>query len=129
MTRVGNQNLKFCIELFQENNRKNKYSELNRDNQSFFIKNKDTSKIALLNNELNDIQNNMKESVKNMISNVNEMQDLDDKSAKIKDTSYQFQKDSAILEQQIIYRKVCRKVLIYCIFILIFIIIFYFILY
>ena len=110
LTRVGNQNLKFCIELFQENNRKNKYSELNRDNQSFFIKNKDTSKIALLNNELNDIQNNMKESVKNMISNVNEMQDLDDKSAKIKDTSYQFQKDSTILEQQIIYRKVCRKV-------------------
>ena len=36
-------------------------------------KEKDTSKLSLLSNELNDIQNNVKESMKNIINNVAEM--------------------------------------------------------
>ena len=55
----------------------------------------------------------MKESVKNMITNVNDMNDVDNKSSKIKDTSYQFQKDSADLEKQIRYRKFYRKLILY----------------
>ena len=131
LTRVGKQNLKFCIELFQENNRKNINIEKNKDNENKENENKDKdmSKIALLNNEINDLHANVKESVKNMITNVNEMQDLDDKSSKIKDSSYQFQKDSAMLEKKLKFRKLIRKILIYSILILIFIIILYFIFY
>ena len=129
LTRVGNQNLKFCIELFQENNRKNKITEANqdKDDEYFYMKNKDKDKISLLNNEINNIHNNVKESVKNMITNVNDMNDLDNKSLKIKDSSEQFQKDSAVLERKIRFRKLIRKILIYCIFALILILIIYFI--
>ena len=105
LTRVGKQNLKFCIDLFQENNRKGG----KKDQDFFFMKNKDKepSKIALLTNE------------------INEMNELDEKSGKIKDTSYQFRKDSADLEQKMKFRKLIFKVLIYSIFILIFTIILY----
>ena len=123
LTRVGKQNLKFCIDLFQENNRKGG----KKDQDFFFMKNKDKepSKIALLTNEINEIQNSMKEGVKNLITNINEMNEIDEKSGKIKDTSYQFQKDSADLEQKMKFRKLIFKVLIYSIFILIFTIILY----
>ena len=75
MTRVGKQNLKFCIDLFQENNRKGE----KKDQDFFFMKNKEKepSKIALLNNEINEMHNNMKEGVKNLITNINEMKELD----------------------------------------------------
>ena len=70
-------------------------------------KEKDASKLSLLSNELNDIQNDVKESMKNIINNVTEMQDLDDKSEKIKDVSFQFQKDSSMLERKMRYKKGC----------------------
>jgi len=125
LTRVGKQNLKFCIDLFQENNRKGE----KKDQDFFFMKNKEKepSKIALLNNEINEIHNNMKEGVKNLITNINEMNELDEKSGKIKDTSLQFQKDSAGLEENMKFRKLIFKVLIYSISIFIFTIILYFI--
>ena len=118
LTHVGQQNLKFCIEIYQENNKKNIENENNN-------KNNDMSKIALLNNEINDIHSNMKKSVKNMITNVNEMQDLDNKSSKIKDTSYQFQKDSAALEKKIRFQKLIRKIVLFSILFLFLFIILY----
>ena len=126
LTQVGMMNLKFSIELNQENNRKNIYKK-NYNNENDFIKNKDTSKIALLNNEIKDIHTNVKETVQNMIHNVNDMQDLDEKSEKIKDSSFQFKRDLAILEQQIKYKKFFRKFLIYSFICIIFLIILYFI--
>ena len=125
-TQVGMMNLKFSIELNQENNRKNIYKK-NYNNENDFMKNKDTSKIALLNNEIKDIHTNVKETVQNMIHNVNDMQDLDEKSEKIKDSSFQFKRDLAILEQQIKYKKFFRKFLIYSFICIIFLIILYFI--
>jgi hypothetical protein len=133
LTHVGIQNLKFCLELYQENNRKNSENkkEKEKENEDIFVKNKnnninkDMSKIALLNNEINDIHTNVKESVKNMITNVNEMHDLDTKSAKIKDTSYQFQKDSGALERQIRFQKFVNSCVIICILSIIFIIVIY----
>ena len=115
MTHVGEQNLKFCIEVYQENNRKKRKNSIDEIYNENDFKNKDTSKIALLNSEINDIQTNMKQSVKNMITNVNDMRDLDNKSSKIKDSSYQFQKDSAYLEKEIKYKKLLRKIIIYSI--------------
>ena len=118
LTHVGQQNLKFCIEIYQENNKKNIESESNN-------KNNDMSKIALLNNEINDIHSNMKKSVKNMITNVNDMQDLDNKSSKIKDTSYQFQKDSAALVKKIRFQKIIRQIIVFSVLFLFLIIILY----
>ena len=59
------------------------------------------NKISFLNTQINDIRNDVKLSVKNMITNVNEMQDLDSKSAQIKDTSFKFQQDAVTLERKI----------------------------
>ena len=113
LTHVGLQNLKFCIEIYQENNRKISINKKEDDN---YYKKKDMSKIALLNNEIKDIHTNVKETVKNMITNVNDIHDLDDKSSKIKVSSYQFEKDSEILEKTINSRKLIRQLIIYCIF-------------
>ena len=113
LTIVGKQNLKFCIEQDQETNRKT--YEKNSDNLNDFMKQqkeKDMAKLSLINNELNDIQDNVKESMKNILTNVNEMQDLDDKSAKIRDISDKFQKDSTILERKLRYRKYMHRALI-----------------
>ena len=126
LTLVGKQNLKFCIDQDQEINRKSN----NKNNSLTDYLNgqkKDTSKLSLLSNELNDIQTNVKESIKNAINNVAEMQDLDDKSAKIKDVSFQFQKDSTMLERKIRYRKILHRAMIICVVAIILIIIFYFI--
>ena len=128
LTIVGKQNLKFCIEQDQDTNRKN--YEKNNDNLNDYMKKqkeKDMAKLSLINNELNDIQDNVKESMKNILTNVNEMQDLDDKSAKIKDISIQFQKDSTLLERKLRYRKYIQRGLIICFSIIILIVILYFI--
>ena len=113
LTIVGKQNLKFCIEQDQETNRKN-----NEKNDLKTFKNKkeekDMAKLSLINNELNDIQDNVKESMRNILTNVNDMQDIDDKSSKIKDLSDQFQKDTSILERKLRYRKYIHRALIIC---------------
>ena len=129
LTIVGKQNLKFCIEQDQDTNRKN--YEKNNDNLNDYMKKqkeKDMAKLSLINNELNDIQDNVKESMKNILTNVNEMQDLDDKSAKIKDISIQFQKDSTLLDRKLRYRKYIQRGLIICFAIVVLIVILYFIL-
>ena len=125
LTQVGMLNLKFSLELYQENNRKN--INKNNYNENDIGKYKDSSKIALLNNEIKDIHSNVKETVKNMINNVNDIQDLDDKSEKIKDSSFQYKKDLALLEQQMKYKKFFRKFFIYSVICIIFLIILYFI--
>ena len=128
LTIVGKQNLKFIIEQDQETNKKIKNTTSSSLTDYFRgKKEKDTSKLSLLSNEINNIQENVKESVKNIINNVTEMQDLDDKSAKIKDVSYQFQKDSTMLERKVRYRKILHRIMIICVVVIILIIIFYFI--
>ena len=128
---IGKQNLKFCIEQDQEENiRKNNNStNTNSSYDDYFQdkKGKDASKLSLLNNEINDIQNNVKESMKNIISNVNEMQDLDEKSLKIKNISSQFKKESSILERKVRYRKILYRIMAISIILIILIIILYFI--
>ena len=128
LTLVGKQNLKFCIEQDQEANRKIDNNKINSSSLTDYFrgkKEKDTSKLSLLSNELNDIQNNVKESMKNIINNVSEMQDLDDKSEKIKDVSFKFQKDSSMIERKVRYRKYLHRAMIICILIIIVIIILY----
>ena len=109
LTNVGKQNLKFTIEkkekeLFEEKDDFNS-DILKRSNSDQSI-----NKITFLNNQLNDIQKDMKLSVKNMISNVNEMKEIDFKSAQIKDTSFKFQQDAANLERKLKCRKYLMKI-------------------
>ena len=128
LTLVGKQNLKFCIEQDQETNRKNDNNTSGGLTDYFRgKKEKDASKLSLLSNELNDIQNDVKESMKNIINNVTEMQDLDDKSEKIKDVSFQFQKDSSMLERKMRYRKMLHRAMIIGVLLVILFIILYFI--
>ena len=101
LTRVGVQNLKFSIE---KNN--NKMKELNGEDGE----NRDNNKILLINEELSSIHNDMKNSVKNMIVNVNEMNDLDSKSSEIKDVSYKFQQESAEVERKMRNRNRMMKI-------------------
>ena len=54
----------------------------------------------------------MKANVQNMISNVNEMQDLDSKSSRIKDVSLEFKKNSIELEQKAKWNKYNMKIII-----------------
>ena len=114
--------------LCKESNRKTNENSLDNLNDYMKLKKeKDLAQLHLINNELNDIQDNVKESMKNILTNVNEMQDLDDKSAQIKDLSDQFQKDSTILERKLRNRKYMRRALIICLFIFILVVILYFI--
>ena len=85
------------------------------------------AKLSLINSELNDIQDNVKESMRNILTNVNDMQDIDDKSSKIKDLSDQFQKDSSVLERKLRYRKYIHRALIICCAVVILIVILFFI--
>jgi len=128
LTNIGMMNLKFCIELNQETNRKRNKNKNNYNENDFLLKQKDNSKISLLNNEIKDIHNNVQETVKNMIHNVNDIQELNEKSENIKDSSFQYKQNLALIEQQIKYKKFFRKFFIYSIICIIFLIILYFIL-
>ena len=69
---------------------------------------------------------NVKDTVKNMINNANDIQDTDIKSEKIKDSSLNYKKDLELVEQKIKYRKFFLKFLIYSIICIIFLIILFF---
>ena len=108
LTNVGKQNLKFTIEKKEKelNEEKEEYSSdiLMRSNSDSSI-----NKISFLNTQLNDIKQDVKLSVKNMINNVNDMREIDTKSAQIKDTSFKFQQDAANLERKMRCRKYFMK--------------------
>ena len=108
LTNVGKQNLKFTIEKKDK-----EMVEEKEDFSSNLFERSDSdssiNKITFLNTQLNDIQKDVKLSVKNMISNVNDMRELDSKSAQIKDTSFKYQQDAANLERKVKCRKYFMK--------------------
>ena len=126
LTKIGKQNLKFCISKCEENNNKQNSSILD-----FFSMSKereqDNSKISLLSTHLNEIQDTVRDGFKSLINNVENMQDLDDKSEQIKDSSFKFQQDAAILERKIRCRKIATRVIIIAVVAAINIMILYFI--
>ena len=112
LNNVGKQNLRFTIDK--------KEKELNEDKNDlvsdlFERSNSDSSinKISFLNTQINDIQKDVKLSVKNMLNNVNDMREIDTKSEQIKDTSYKFKQDAANLERKLRCRKYLMKGLFY----------------
>ena len=118
LTNVGRQNLKFSIEKYQETNRSRLGSSGNMtifdttNSISLTERNDQISKISSLNSQIGEIKNEMKQNVQNMISNVGEMQDLDSKSARIKDTSLEFRNNSLDLEKKAKWSQYKMKIII-----------------
>ena len=112
LTNVGKQNLRFTIDKKQSELVEQK-DEVTSD--LFESKNSDSSinKISFLNTQINDIQKDVKLSVKNMLNNVNDMREIDNKSEQIKDTSYKFKQDAANLERKLRCRKYLMKGIFY----------------
>ena len=121
---IGKQNLKFCIEQDLEENKKTiqnanenitNDTNINDSLNDYYEDKNNISKLSLLNNEINDIQNDVKHSMKNIINNITEMHDLDEKSSKIKDVSFKFQKDASNLLRKVKCRRILYIMMILCI--------------
>lgn len=120
LTNVGRQNLKFSIEKYQETNRSRLgssgsttiFDTTNSISMSERSEPEPISKISSLNSQIGEIKNEMKQNVQNMISNVGEMQDLDSKSARIKDTSLEFRNNSIDLEKKAKWSQYKMKIII-----------------
>lgn len=112
LTNVGKQNLRFSIDK-KEQELVEKKDDFVSD--LFDRSNSDSSinKISFLNTQINDIQKDVKLSVKNMLNNVNDMREIDSKSEQIKDTSYRFKQDAADLEKKMRCRKYLMKSIFY----------------
>ena len=113
LTNVGKQNLRFTIdkkerELNEEKGDSDTTDLLERSNSDPGI-----NKISFLNTQINDIQKDVKLSVRNMLNNVNDMREIDSKSEQIKDTSYKFKQDAANLERKLRCRKYLMKFICY----------------
>ena len=105
LSKIGRQNLKFCIEQSNKNNNKKNSSILGffRINNE---KEQNTNTISLLSTQINDIQNDVKDGMKKLLTNVDEMGNLDKKSEAIKDTSLEFKNDATILQRRVRCRKI-----------------------
>jgi len=92
LSNVGLQNLKITIE--------NYHNTYNYGNESLIDDDPQSHKISIINSQINDVKNDMKENVKNMMTNMQDMNEIEGKSVSIKDTSFQFQRDSKNLENK-----------------------------
>lgn len=130
LSKSGKRNLKFCIEQFNNqvkrnefknknkknkrnnndlnvinsNDNKKKGSNDNSNNNYTLIKeddNNESNKITFLNSQVSQVKDNMKKNVKRIINNVSDIRFLDKKSVQIKETSYNFQKDSENFEKKL----------------------------
>ena len=92
LSKAGHQNLKIAIE--------NYHNTYNLGNESLIDDDPQSHKISIINSQINDVKNDMKENVKNMMTNMQDMNEIEGKSVTIKDTSFQFQRDSKNLENK-----------------------------
>ena len=139
LTNVGRQNLKFSIEKYHESNKKrlldnvkkhkkffSKHNENNENNNNLSILSDDsqTNKISIVNNSINELTNDMKINVQNMINNVTEINELDNKSEKIKNLSHTFKNKSNNLQRRFRFNNIKFKLLFIVIIIILLIIVF-----
>ena len=98
LTNVGVQNLKFAVEKYQ-NTFFNKNDLVNNHSLIEEAPPQD-NKIAVINEQIKGISNDMKNNVKNMMTNINDINEIENKSVEIKDSSFKFRKDSLALEKK-----------------------------
>ena len=103
LSKAGQQNLKIAIENYHNTYNLGKESLIDDDPQS--------KKINIINSHINEVKNNMKDNVKNMMNNMQDMNEIEGKSVSIKDTSFQFQKDSKDLEKKMKRRALRNKII------------------
>jgi len=101
LSNVGLQNLRMSIDNYH-----NTY--LNESGDTLIDDDPHSHKISMINSQINDVKNDMKENVKNMMTNMQDMNEIEGKSVAIKDTSFQFQRDSKNLENKM-KKAACRN--------------------
>ena len=109
LTNVGLQNLRMSIDNYHNTYNYDSGESLIEDDQQ-------SNKISIINNQINDVKNDMKENVKNMMNNMSDMNEIEGKSVSIKDTSFQFQRDSKNLENKMKKAAVRNKVILFITF-------------
>ena len=97
LTNAGKQNLKFSVEKYQ-----NTFYSRNDlpSNPSLIEEAPQDNKIAVINEQIKGVSNDMKNNVKNIITNINDINEIENKSVAIKDTSFQFRRNSLALERK-----------------------------
>ena len=124
LNKIGVQNLKFTVEKYQNSF----FSGTNlNSNPSLIEEAPKDNKIAVINEQIKGVQNDMKNNVKNIINNMNDINEMENKSVAIKDTSFQFRKDSLALEKKMRKNALRNKILLTVVVIIILAIFIYFI--
>ena len=109
LTNVGKQNLKFSIEKYQNTFFAKK--EL-LSNPSLIEEAPQDNKIAVINEQIRGVSNDMKNNVKNMITNIQDINEIENKSVAIKDTSFKFRRDSLALEKKMKKNAMRNKIIL-----------------
>ena len=105
LSNVGQQNLRMYIDKYHTN--------YNLEGESLIDDDPQSQKISIINSQINDVKNDMQNNVKNMMTNMQDMNEIEGKSVSIKDTSFQFQKDSKSLENKMRRAAFRNKVLLF----------------
>ena len=97
LNNIGKQNLKFSVEKYQNSF----FAEKDfATNPSLIEEAPKDNKIAVINEQIKGVQNDLKNNVKNMVVNIQDINEMENKSSVIKDASFQFRKDSLALEKK-----------------------------
>ena len=124
LNNIGKQNLKFAVEKYQ-----NSFFEGKElvSNPSLIEEAPKDNKIAVINEQIKGVQNDMKNNVKNIITNIQDINEMENKSVAIKDASFQFRKDSAALEKKMKKNAFRNKIILTVVVIIILSLFIYFI--
>ena len=117
LSNVGLQNLKISKDNYHNTYNYGKESPIDSIPQS--------KKISAINSQINDVKNDMKENVKNMITNMQDMNEIEGKAVNIKDSSFQFQRDSKNLENKMSRINCRNRILVFVVISFLWIIILY----
>ena len=121
---IGKQNLKFAVEKYQNSFFEGKEVA---SNPSLIEEAPKDNKIAVINEQIKGVQNDMKNNVKNMITNIQDINEMENKSVAIKDTSFQFRKDSLALEKKMKRNAFRNKIILTVVVVIILALFIYFI--
>ena len=123
LTNVGKQNLKFLVEKYQ-----NTFFTKNEaaSNPSLIEEAPQDNKIAVINEQIKGVSNDMKNNVKNMITNMQDINEIENKSISIKDSSFKFRRDSLALENKMKKNALRNKIILIVVVILVLALIIYY---
>ena len=80
-------------------------------------------KLSQAQREVNDVKNNVQENINKMITNTDNLEDLEDQTKNMRDNANKFQKQSKTLEREMYWRKIKYTAMIVAIVIIVIVII------